>query len=78
MPAMEAADLDDTSKIAFHLRKLTERGLVTQLARERYRLPPGGRGAIKILGAIADLDSGKGSGNRNFASRVKGPPGAPP
>jgi CheY-like chemotaxis protein len=42
--AMEAAHLDDTSLIAFHLRKLTESGLVTHLARERYRLTPPGKG----------------------------------
>ena len=47
MQAMEAAHLDDTSKIAFHLRKLTESGLVTHLARERYRLAPRGRGATR-------------------------------
>ena len=73
MQAMEAAHLDDTSKIAFHLRKLTESGLVTHLSRERYRLTPRGRGAIKILGAINDLDSGKGSGNHIFASKPPGP-----
>ena len=69
MQAMEAAHLDDTSKIAFHLRKLTESGLVAHLARERYRLTPRGRGAIMILGSIDDLDAGKGSGNRIFASK---------
>jgi len=72
MQAMEAAHLDDTSKIAFHLRKLTESGLVTHLARERYRLTARGQGAITILGAINDLDSGKGSGNRIFASATPG------
>jgi CheY-like chemotaxis protein len=69
MQAMEAAHLDDTSKIAFHLRKLTESGLVTHLARERYRLTSRGRGAVKILSEIDDLDSGKGSGNRVFPSK---------
>ena len=69
MQAMEAAHLDDTSKIAFHLRKLTESGLVAHLARERYRLTSRGRGAITILRSIDDLDSTKGSGNRVFPSR---------
>jgi CheY-like chemotaxis protein/DNA-binding transcriptional ArsR family regulator len=69
--AMEAAHLDDTSKIAFHLRKLTESGLVAHIARERYRLTPRGRGAIVILSSIDDLDSGKGSGNRVFPSKVQ-------
>jgi CheY-like chemotaxis protein/DNA-binding HxlR family transcriptional regulator len=66
--AMGAAHLDDTSLIAFHLRKLTDSGLVTHLARERYRLTPRGRGAIKILNSIDELDSAEGSGNRVFPS----------
>jgi CheY-like chemotaxis protein/DNA-binding transcriptional ArsR family regulator len=66
--AKEAAHIDDTSKIAFHLRKLTESGLVTHLARERYQLTARGRGAIEILGAINELDSTRGSGNRVFVS----------
>jgi len=70
MQAMEAAHLDDTSKIAFHLRKLTESGLVTHLARERYLLTARGRGAVKILEQIDDLDSRRGSGNRVFASKA--------
>jgi CheY-like chemotaxis protein len=69
MQAMESAHIDDTSKISFHLRKLTESGLVTHLSRERYRLTSRGRGAIKILSSIDDLDSAKGSGNRVFPSR---------
>jgi CheY-like chemotaxis protein/DNA-binding transcriptional ArsR family regulator len=69
MQAMEAAHLDDTSKIAFHLRKLTESGLVAHVAGERYRLTARGKGAIKILGEIDDLDSRKGSGNRVFPSK---------
>jgi len=68
--AMEAAHLDDTSLIAFHLRKLSESGLIAHVARERYRLTPRGKGAIKILTSIDELDSGKGSGNRIFPSRV--------
>jgi ActR/RegA family two-component response regulator/DNA-binding transcriptional ArsR family regulator len=66
--AMEAAHLTDTSKIAFHLRKLTESGLVVHFARERYRLTARGTGAIAILNSIDGLDSAKGSGNRVFPS----------
>jgi CheY-like chemotaxis protein/DNA-binding transcriptional ArsR family regulator len=73
--AMEAAHLDDTSKIAFHLRKLTDSGLVTHLPRQRYRLTARGRGALEVLGSIDELDSGKGSGNRVFVSKS---PRAPP
>jgi CheY-like chemotaxis protein/DNA-binding transcriptional ArsR family regulator len=75
--AMEAAHLDDTSKIAFHLRKLTESGLITHVARERYRLTARGKGAIAILSSIDDLDSGKGSGNRVFPSTAVGSPTPP-
>jgi DNA-binding transcriptional ArsR family regulator len=70
MQAMDAAHLDDTSKIAFHLRKLTASGLVVHAAGERYRLTPRGRGAIRVLRSIDDLDSGKGSGNRIFPSKM--------
>jgi CheY-like chemotaxis protein/DNA-binding transcriptional ArsR family regulator len=70
MQAMDAAHLNDTSKIAFHLRKLTESGLVTHLSRERYRLTPRGRGAVNILESIDELDGAKGSGNRVFPSKV--------
>ena len=70
MQAMEAARIDDTSKIAFHLRKLTESGLVQHLAGERYRLSSRGKGAIAILSEIDDLDSRKGSGNRIFPSKT--------
>jgi CheY-like chemotaxis protein/DNA-binding transcriptional ArsR family regulator len=64
--AMMAAHLDDTSKIAFHLRKLTESGLVDHPAGEVYRLSERGTGAIRILNGIDDLDSQQGSGNRVF------------
>ena len=67
--AMESAHLDDTSLIAFHLRKLTEAGLITHVARERYGLTARGVGAIKILASIDGLDSGRGSGNRVFPSK---------
>jgi CheY-like chemotaxis protein len=70
MQAMEAAHIDDTSKISFHLRKLTESGLVAHAAGERYRLTPRGKGAIQILNSIDDLDSEKGSGNRVFPSKT--------
>ncbi len=68
--AMKAARLDDTSKISFHLRKLTESGLVEHEARERYRLSARGKGAIEILRSIENLDPGKGSGNRIFETKV--------
>jgi DNA-binding response OmpR family regulator len=66
MQALEAAQIEDTSKIAFHLRKLVESGLVAHAAEEPYHLTPRGIGAISILGEIDQLDSGKGSGNQIF------------
>lgn len=72
--AMEAAHLDDTSVIAFHLRKLTQSGLVAHLARENYRLTARGKGTIAILNSIDALDSARGSGNRIFPSA---PPATP-
>jgi len=72
--AMEAARLTDTSKISFHLRKLTESGLVGHLTGDRYRLTSRGKGVIKILSSIDDLDSGRGSGNRIFPSKTPAKP----
>ncbi|HEV2449732.1 MAG TPA: response regulator [Thermoplasmata archaeon] len=69
--AMEAARLDDASLIAFHLRKLTESGLVAHVARERYRLTARGKGAVRVLNSVDELDAGKGSGNRIFPSRPR-------
>jgi len=69
MQTMEAARLTDTSKISFHLRKLTESGLVGHLAGDRYRLTARGKGVIEILSSIDELDSGRGSGNRIFPSK---------
>jgi DNA-binding response OmpR family regulator/DNA-binding HxlR family transcriptional regulator len=68
MQAMSAAKIDDTSLISFHLRKLTESGLVAHLARERYQLTARGNGVVEILRSIDQLDSGKASGNRIFSS----------
>lgn len=68
--AMQAAHLDDTSLIAFHLRKLEGSGLITHVARERYELTSRGKGSINILTSIDELDSAKGSGNRVFPSKT--------
>lgn len=69
--AMTAAQIDDTSKTALHLRKLIESGLVSHLERERYRLTPRGRGAVGVLRAVDELDAGKTSGNRVFLSKPR-------
>jgi DNA-binding HxlR family transcriptional regulator len=73
MQAMEAAQLDDTSKIAFHLRKLVESGLISHTANLPYQLTARGEGAVEVLAEIDKLDSERGSGNRIFT--VKSGPG---
>lgn len=69
--AVRATNIKDTSKVAFHLRKLTQSGLVTHATRQRYRLTPRGQGATQILSSIYDLDSQKGSGNLVFPSKPR-------
>lgn len=66
MQAMEAAQIDDTSKIAFHLRKLVESGLVSHTADEPYQLTSRGTGVIAILSEIDHLDVDEATGNRIF------------
>ncbi|MGD0588046.1 MAG: response regulator [Thermoplasmata archaeon] len=68
---VRAINIQDTSKVAFHLRKLTQSGLVTHTTRQRYRLTPRGQGATQILSSIYDLDSRKGSGNLVFPSKPR-------
>jgi ActR/RegA family two-component response regulator/DNA-binding transcriptional ArsR family regulator len=65
--ALEAARLDDTSLIAFHLRKLGDSGLIEHMPGKRYRLTDRGRGAVAILEGIDRLDPKPGSGNQVFA-----------
>jgi DNA-binding transcriptional ArsR family regulator len=65
--ALEAAHLEDTSLIAFHLRKLVDTGLIEHIPERKYRLTDRGRGAIVILDSIDGLDTGGGSGNQVFA-----------
>jgi CheY-like chemotaxis protein/DNA-binding HxlR family transcriptional regulator len=68
--AMEATQLDDTSKIAFHLRRLTESGLVHHTPGQVYLLSEQGTRAIAILNGIEQLDSDTGNKNRIFASQA--------
>ncbi|MCI4331075.1 MAG: response regulator [Thermoplasmata archaeon] len=72
MQAMEAAQLDDTSKIAFHLRKMVESGLIEHDGNLPYRLTPRGTGAVDVLSEIDQLDSERGSGNRIFTVPAAG------
>jgi CheY-like chemotaxis protein/DNA-binding transcriptional ArsR family regulator len=49
--AMAAAELDDSPKISFHLRKLVDGGLLAH-GEEVYRITPRGREAVRILGEM--------------------------
>jgi CheY-like chemotaxis protein len=66
MQVMEAAQIDDTSKTAFHLRKLVESGLVSHTADGPYQLTSRGMGVIAILTDIDRLDADEATGNRIF------------
>jgi CheY-like chemotaxis protein len=65
--ALEAAHLDDSSLIAFHLRKLVDSGLIEHLPGKKYRLSIRGQGALAVLNSIDSLDPARGSGNQVFA-----------
>ncbi len=61
--AMRAADLDDSPKLAFHLKKLVEEGLVVH-ADEEYRITPLGLDSVRLLekmDALAPRDATSGS-----------------
>ena len=64
MQAGEAAVVDDTSKLAFHLRTLTEHGMVGHTPRGLYHLTPKGRGAVTILRSIDRLELTNGRRTR--------------
>jgi|HubBroStandDraft_1064217.scaffolds.fasta_scaffold23963_2 FixJ family two-component response regulator len=76
---LEAAHLNDTSLIAFHLRKLSESGLIERLPGKRYRLSSRGQGAVRVLETIDRLDPKRGRGNQVFAWKPPkgGPKGSP-
>jgi FixJ family two-component response regulator/DNA-binding HxlR family transcriptional regulator len=57
--AMRAAELDDSPKLAFHLHRLIDEGLIARL-HEQYRLTPKGRSAVSVLRDIEDVAAGKG------------------
>jgi FixJ family two-component response regulator/DNA-binding HxlR family transcriptional regulator len=58
--AMQAAELDDSPKLAFHMHRLNDEGLIAHL-HEKYRLTPKGRSAVAILREMEDVAAGKGS-----------------
>lgn len=58
--AMHAAQLDDSPKLAFHMHRLVDEGLITHQG-EQYRLTPKGRSAVTVLREMEDIAAGKGS-----------------
>ena len=58
--AMHAAELDDSPKLAFHMHRLVDEGLIAHQS-ERYRLTPKGQSAVGILHEMEDVAAGKGS-----------------
>jgi DNA-binding HxlR family transcriptional regulator len=68
---LKAARLEDTSKIAFHLRKLSESGLIEHAPKKKYRLTRRGEEAIAVLDAIDHLDSDKGAADQVLVAGQK-------
>ena len=65
---MEAAGLDDSPKMSFHLRKLVDSGLVGHEA-ETYRLTTRGEAGVRLLSDAAFLPPAGDSGNLAFPRR---------
>jgi len=66
--SMQAAGLDDSPKMAFHMRKLVSTGLVAH-EEESYRLTPRGKAAARLLSEATFLPPTSGSGNLAFPGR---------
>lgn len=69
---MKAAGLDDSPKMAFHMRRLVETGLVLH-ERESYRLTTRGEASVRLLTDATFLPSAGDAGNLAFPGRR--PPG---
>ncbi len=65
---MEAAGLDDSPKMAFHLRKLVETGLAVHEG-EAYRLTTRGEASVRLLADATFLPPAGDSGNLAFPGR---------
>jgi DNA-binding response OmpR family regulator len=66
--AMEAAGLDDSPKMAFHLRKLVDSGFVLHEG-ETYRLTTRGEAGVRLLRDATFLPPRGNSGNLAFPGR---------
>lgn len=65
---MEAAKLEDSPKLAFHLRKLVDDGLLAHQD-DTYRITPKGQESVRLLGEIDAMAPDIGQGNAVLASR---------
>ncbi len=63
--AMKAAGLDDSPKMAFHMRRLVETGLVRHES-ESYRLTTRGEASVRLLSDATFLPSAADTGNLAF------------
>ena len=75
--AMHAAELDDSPKLAFHMHRLVDEGLIAH-AGERYRLTPKGNSAVAILREMENVAAGKGSGPFVYQTPAAPPPPSGP
>jgi len=75
--AMHAAQLDDSPKLAFHMHRLVDEGLIAH-AGERYRLTPKGNSAVAILREMEDVTAGKGSRFFVYHTPPSPPASSPP
>ncbi|MCI4322394.1 MAG: response regulator [Thermoplasmata archaeon] len=70
MQAMEAAGIDDSPKLSFHLRRLVDGGLLGHVDQE-YRITPRGEESLKLLARMDAIASGDDAANAAIAQRSK-------
>lgn len=68
---MEAAGLDDSPKLAFHMRKLVDDGLLIH-REEDYRITAKGQEAVRLLAEIDAMAPDAGRGNAVITTRPAG------
>jgi DNA-binding response OmpR family regulator len=68
--AMHAAELDDSPKLSFHLRKLLDEGLLSHTG-EQYRITPLGEESVRLL---ERMDAVGGAGSSGTAAAPSGRP----
>jgi ActR/RegA family two-component response regulator len=69
MQAMEAAGIDDSPKLSFHLRRLVDGGLLGH-ADQEYRITPRGEESLKLLARMDAIASGDDASNAAIPQRA--------